>query len=314
MTRRILITGGNGFVGRNLAEALRQAGHEVLAPGRAELDLRDERAVRERLERDAVDTVIHAAGRVDGIAANIAAPEAFFVDNMLIGLGVVRAADAAGVPRLLNLSSSCVYPKGRERLAEEDLMTGPLEPTNEAYAIAKLAVGKLCEWVAHANPERIYRTILPCNLYGPHDKFHGDQAHLVAAILAKVAEAERTGAGEVVIWGDGTARREFMHVRDLCGAIEHLLPRLAELPPYLNVGVGHDHTINEYYAVAARAVGWSGEFRHDLDRPVGMRRKLLDVTKLHALGWQASIALEDGLRDTYAWYLEHGREPELVGR
>jgi GDP-L-fucose synthase len=299
----LLVTGGHGFVGRNLVARLRADGYQVLAPPRTQLDLRDQAAVERYLRAHRVGTVVHAAGRVGGIAANLADPVGFYAENALIGIAVVRAADAAGVRRLVNLSSSCVYPRDRERLREEDLLTGPLEPTNEGYALAKIAVGRLCEWIAERDQGRLYRTLLPCNLYGPFDHFEGQGAHLVAAVLAKTDAALRSGADTIEIWGDGQARREFMHVADLCDCIAHLLGRLEELPPRLNVGTGVDHTIDEYYEVAARVVGWRGRFVHDLSRPVGMRRKLLDTSRLAATGWTPRIDLEDGMRDTYHWLL-----------
>jgi GDP-L-fucose synthase len=301
---RALVTGGNGFVGRNLVRALRGRGVEVHAPSRAELDLRERAAVERYLRSHRIETVVHAAGKVGGIAANLADPAGFYVENTLVGLSVVGAADDAGVTRLLNLSSSCVYPRDRELLTEDDLLTGPLEPTNEGYALAKIAVGRLCEWISERADDRFYRTLFPCNLYGPHDHFEGEGAHLVAAVLTKTDRALRNGTAAIEIWGDGTARREFMHVRDLCDAVRHVLPLLESLPARVNVGPGVDHTIREYYEAAARVVGWSGTFVHDLARPVGMRRKLLDVSRLAATGWRAHIGLEEGLRDTYRWLVE----------
>lgn len=299
----VLVTGGGGFVGRNLVRALRDADLEVHAPLRSELDLRDRAAVERHLRARGIETVVHAAGKVGGIAANQADPVGFYTENALAGTAVVQAADAVGVTRLLNLSSSCVYPRDRELLSEDDLLTGPLEPTNEGYALAKLAVGKLCEWMSERADDRFYRTLFPCNLYGPHDHF-GATAHLVAAALAKADDAARRREPTIAIWGDGTARREFMHVADLCAAVLHVLPRLEAAPPRLNVGPGVDHTVNEYYEAAAATVGWDGAFVHDLDRPVGMRQKLLDVSRIRATGWQATVSLEEGLADTYGWYLE----------
>jgi GDP-L-fucose synthase len=304
---RVFVTGGTGFVGRNLVQHLWEQGYDVFAPPRRELDLRDQADVRDYLQAHRIETVVHAAGKVGGIAANMADPVAFYVENTLAGISVVRAADAAGVTRLLNLSSSCVYPKNRALLSEDDLMTGPLEPTNEGYALAKIAVGRLCEWISDHTPDRHYKTLLPCNLYGPYDHFDGEGAHLVAAALAKLEAALLSGAPAVEIWGDGTARREFMHVHDLCECIAYLLPRLPELSNRLNVGPGVDHTINEYYEIAARTVGWDGEFVHDLSRPVGMQRKLLDVSRLAAAGWSARIGIEQGIEDTYRWLVESRR-------
>lgn len=299
---RILVTGGRGFVGSNLVSALGQAGHDVLAPSHQELDLRDRAAVDAFLSGQAVECVVHAAGRVGGIAANIAAPTEFFVENMEIGMTLLQAAEVHGVKRLLNLSSSCVYPRDLPKLREEDLFTGPLEPTNEAYALAKISTGRLAEWIQARQPDFAWRTILPCNLYGPGDVFHGERSHLVSSILGKIDEALRTGADEIVIWGDGTVRREFMYIDDLTAAVLFLLPRLEELPPYLNVGTGKDYSVQEYYETAARVIGWEGDFSHDLTKPVGMKRKLLDVSRLNELGFTAGIDLEAGLRSTYDWF------------
>ncbi|HVW90146.1 MAG TPA: NAD-dependent epimerase/dehydratase family protein [Gaiellaceae bacterium] len=299
----VLVTGGGGFVGRNLVRALRDADVDVHAPLRADLDVRNRAAVERYLRTRGIETVVHAAGKVGGIAANQADPVGYYAENALAGIAVVQAADAAGVTRLLNLSSSCVYPRDRELLAEDDLLTGPLEPTNEGYALAKIAVGKLCEWVSERSDDRFYRTLYPCNLYGPHDHF-GATAHLVAAALAKTEDARALGAPTIEIWGDGTARREFMHAADLCAAVLHVLPRLEDVPARLNVGPGVDHSVNEYYEAAAATVGWHGRFVHDLDRPVGMQRKLLDVSRMRAIGWEARVTLADGLADTYRWLVE----------
>ena len=295
------MTGGRGFVGQNLVLALRARGRDVLAPARADLDLRDATSVARYCDHHGVGCIVHAAGRVGGIAANVREPVRFFVDNVLAGIGLLEGAAAAGVPELLNLSSSCAYPRDRELLAEDDILTGALEPTNEAYALAKISIGRLCTWLSNEQPDRLWRTALPCNLYGPHDRFD-DDAHLVASALRKLDGAVERGEREVEIWGDGRARREFMHVGDLCDAVCFLLARLADVPDTINVGVGEDHTIDEYYAAAADVVGYRGGFAHDLSRPVGMRRKLLDVARLRALGWSPRIGLAEGLADTYAWY------------
>jgi CDP-6-deoxy-D-xylo-4-hexulose-3-dehydrase len=308
----LVLTGGSGFVGRNLAAHLAAAGYDVHAPTRQELDLRNQRATERYLRAVGAATVVHAAGLVGGIAANVAAPVRFLTENLELGLSVVRACGAAGVTRLVNLSSSCVYPRDRERLAEADLLTGSLEPTNEGYALAKLVVARLCAYLSRGADARCYRTLLPCNLYGPHDSFDPERAHLLAAALVKVDRAAREGADTVEVWGDGQARREFMHVRDLCEGVVFVLERLESVPELLNVGPGVDHTVDEYYAAVARVVGWDGRLVHDLERPAGMRRKLLDVSRATALGWSARIPLEDGLRETYEWFREHRRRPRAA--
>ena len=304
---RLLITGARGMVGSNLVRGLSDA-HEVHAPGRDTFDLLDARSVQETVARIAPDLVVHAAGRVGGIAANAAANALFLYENTMMGLNLLEAARLAGVPRVLNLGSSCIYPKDREeRLQESDLHTGPLEPTNEGYAVAKIAVLKYAAMLRNDDPRCDYKTAIPCNLYGPGDHFEPPRSHMVPSAIRKVDDARRNGSGEVEIWGDGTARREFMYVGDLVDFVAHAIDRWDTLPPLVNVGLGHDHTINEYYAAIADVVGWDGEFVHDTSKLVGMKRKLLSVDLASEWGWKAPTSLADGLRLTYEHYLEMAR-------
>jgi GDP-L-fucose synthase len=304
---RLLITGARGMVGSNLVRGLSDA-HEVHAPGRDTFDLLDARSVQETVARIAPDLVVHAAGRVGGIAANAAANALFLYENTMMGLNLLEAARLAGVPRVLNLGSSCIYPKDREeQLQESDLHTGPLEPTNEGYAVAKIAVLKYAAMLRNDDPRCDYKTAIPCNLYGPGDHFEPPRSHMVPSAIRKVDDARRNGSGEVEIWGDGTARREFMYVGDLVDFVAHAIERWDTLPPLVNVGLGHDYTINEYYAEIADVVGWDGEFVHDTSKLVGMKRKLLSVDLASEWGWKAPTSLADGLRLTYEHYLEMAR-------
>jgi GDP-L-fucose synthase len=304
---RLLITGGRGMVGSNLVRGL-SADHEVEAPRRDSLDLLDAGSVADAVRRAAPDMVIHAAGRVGGIAANAAANALFLYENTTMGLNVLEAARTAGVPRVLNLGSSCIYPKDREEtLAETDLHTGPLEPTNEGYAVAKIAVLKYAEMLRNDDPLCDYKTAIPCNLYGPGDHFEPPRSHMVPSAIRKIDDARREGQDQVEIWGDGTARREFMYVGDLVDFVAQALQRWETLPVLVNVGLGHDYTINEYYREIADVVGWGGEFVHDTSRLVGMKRKLLSVDLAREWGWQAPTSLADGLRQTYEHYLEMAR-------
>jgi GDP-L-fucose synthase len=304
---RLLITGARGMVGSNLVRGLSDA-HEVAAPGRDEFDLLDARSVQETVTRIAPDLIVHAAGRVGGIAANAAANALFLYENTMMGLNLLEAARLAGVPRVLNLGSSCIYPKDREeQLEESDLHTGPLEPTNEGYAVAKIAVLKYAAMLRNDDPRCDYKTAIPCNLYGPGDHFEPPRSHMVPSAIRKVDDARRSGAGEVEIWGDGTARREFMYVGDLVDFVASAVERWDTLPPLVNVGLGHDYTINEYYAEIADVVGWDGEFVHDTSKLVGMKRKLLSVDLATQWGWKAPTSLADGLRLTYEHYLEMAR-------
>jgi GDP-L-fucose synthase len=302
---RLLITGGNGMVGRNLREHPAIAGWEVLAPGRDALDLTDARAVQDWFAQNRPDAVIHAAGVVGGIQANMARPVEFLTVNAAIGQNIILAARGAGVRRFLNLASTCMYPRGMDTpLSEDMILTGELEPTNEGYAIAKILATRLCQYIRREDPALHYKTLIPCNLYGRHDKFDPAHSHLVPAVIHKLHEARRTGAETVEIWGDGTARREFLYAGDLAAATLRALDDIDNLPDLMNVGLGHDHSINEYYEAAARVVGWKGRFMHDVSRPVGMKRKLSDVARLRAWGWQAATSLEDGLTQTYEFYRE----------
>jgi len=302
---KVFLTGGRGMVGRAIQGHAGAAAHRIVAPASADLDLTDRPATMAALAAERPDFVIHAAGRVGGIQANIAHPAAYLAENMDMGFNVVLGARAAGVARLINLGSSCMYPHDAPNpLREESLGKGDLEPTNEGYGLAKLAVARLCAFVAREQPELVYRTLIPCNLYGLHDKFDPEVSHLVPAIIRKIHQAKARGAATVEIWGDGTARREFMFAGDLADAVWHAVVRIDELPDCLNIGLGHDHTINDYYAEAARVIGWEGRFVHDFSRPVGMRQKLLAVERQEALGWAPGTTLRDGLAQTYAHFLE----------
>ncbi|TSP12404.1 GDP-L-fucose synthase family protein [Cupriavidus campinensis] len=300
----ILITGGTGMVGRNLLDLAKARQIDVVAPSSRELDLRNFDAVRGFLRELQPACVVHAAGRVGGIQANIREPVAFLVENWDMGRNLLMAAREAGVQRVMNLGSSCMYPRNSPNaLREEEVLTGQLEPTNEGYAIAKCAVARLCDYINRESPECHYKTLIPCNLYGKYDKFDPQHSHLVPAIIHKVHEAKTSGRQEVDIWGDGKARREFLYATDLADAILVLAERFDELPGLLNIGLGRDYEVNEYYQAAAEVVGYSGRFVHDLSKPVGMSRKLVDIGRATELGWVAKTSLVDGLRATYDYYL-----------
>jgi GDP-L-fucose synthase len=300
---RVLVTGGSGMVGRALLRNAELRRHELLAPGRSELDLRDGTAVEAYVREHAPDLVVHAAGKVGGIAANLQDPVGFLVENLDIGRSVLLAARAARVPRLLNLASSCVYPRDAPNpLREDSILVGQLEPTNEGYALAKAVALRLGQYLRKADPSLDYKTLIPCNLYGPHDKFDALNAHLVPALIRRMHEAKIAGAPTVTMWGDGTARREFMFVDDLAACVARAVDRFDTLPDLMNVGLGHDHSIAEYYGAVAACVGYEGRFEKDLTKPVGMRQKVVDTTRQTAWGWKPATALADGLRATYTYF------------
>lgn len=303
---RIFLTGGRGLVGRSLFDGLRAAGYDVFAPPRSEVDLQDRKQIQAAFESYSPDLVIHAAGKVGGIQANIDAPVEFLYENMVLGMNVISASADAGIPRLLNLGSSCMYPREAPNpLVEDEILTGRLEPTNEGYAIAKIAAAKLAEYVSRERGLH-YSTLIPCNLYGPHDKF-GAGAHMIPAAIAKVHDAMAAGSDEVEIWGDGTARREFMYAGDLADFIVHLLQSPDQIPELVNVGVGSDLSINEYYEAVAGVLGYEGGFRHDLDKPAGMPQKLVDVNRMKATGWSPRTSLQDGISLTYSHFVKAER-------
>jgi GDP-L-fucose synthase len=301
---RIYIAGHTGLVGSALVRACRARGLDnlVLRTSR-EVDLRDRSAVDVLFAEERPAVVIVAAAKVGGILANSERPAEFLYDNLLIASHVIDAAQRSGVRRLLFLGSSCIYPKlAPQPIREESLLEGALEPTNEWYAVAKIAGLKLC-----AAYRRQYGfdaiAVMPTNLYGPGDNFDLRNSHVLPALIRKFHEAKQAGAGCVEIWGSGEPRREFLHADDLADACLHLLDHYeGELP--INVGTGMDLSIRELAALIAAVVGFEGELVFDRTKPDGTPRKLLDVSRLSALGWSSRIALEDGIRETYRWYCE----------
>jgi GDP-L-fucose synthase len=312
---KIYVAGHAGMVGSAIRRRLRQEGsHEIVTRSRAELDLTDQAAVRIFLEAQRPDQVYLAAARVGGIYANNTFPADFIYENLMIEANVIEAAHRAGVQKLLFLGSSCIYPRmAGQPMRENALLTGQLEPTNEPYAIAKIAGIKLCESYNRQHG-RDYRSVMPTNLYGPGDNFHPDNAHVIPALMRRLYEAVESGASEVAIWGSGRPRREFLHVDDMAAAsvfvmnLDEATYRANTEPmlSHINVGTGTDCTIRELAETLARVTGFKGSLRFDAGKPDGTPRKLLDVSRLEALGWRASIPLEDGLRSTYAWFLANG--------
>nr|WP_321482399.1 GDP-L-fucose synthase [uncultured Cohaesibacter sp.] len=305
MTKKtLLLTGGSGMVGRNILEHPAASDWTILAPGSKELDLTDARAVDAYLAAHIPDLVIHAAGQVGGIQANMAHPVAFLERNMAIGRNIIMAAHKAGVRSFLNLASTCMYPRAAENPLREDMiLMGELEPTNEGYALAKIMATRLCQYIRREDASANYKTIIPCNLFGRHDKFDPKHSHLLPAIIHKVHMAKENGEATVEIWGDGTARREFMYAGDLADAVMKAAADIEALPELMNCGLGHDHEINTYYQSVADVIGWEGDFTHDLSRPVGMKQKLCATDRQTDWGWSASTALVDGIRATYEFYL-----------
>lgn len=292
------------MVGSSIYRRLQDT-HEVSGPPRSVVDLRDRRAVHAWLQQLHPDIVIHAAGKVGGIEANRRDNAGFLAANLEMGMNVVQVARETGVRRLLNIASSCVYPYTVDSpFKERQLFHGPVEPTNEGYAVAKLAVMKLCELITKDEVDANYVTAIPCNLYGPGDDFDPLRSHMVPGAIRKVVEATESGTDTVEIWGDGRARREFMFVDDLSDFVRVALDRWESVPAVLNVGTGEDFTIDEYYETIADVVGFRGSFFHDPTRPTGVRQKLLDCQRVHEWGWSAETDLKRGLASTLAFFKE----------
>lgn len=303
---KILLTGATGLVGHNILEHKSCKLHTMLVPSHKELDLCDRRMVHEYLQKEQPDLVIHAAGIVGSIAANIGAPVKFLVDNMDMGRNVIYEARNVGIKKLMNLGSSCMYPRDSEKpLTEDMILKGELEPTNEGYALAKCMCTRLCEYIHREDEEFLYKTLIPCNLYGRWDKFTGENAHMVPAVIHKLYSAKVNNIDEVSIWGDGTARREFMYAGDLADCVWQAVDNFDALPDLMNVGLGYDYMVDEYYTTIAKVVGYNGKFTHDITKPAGMKRKLTDINKQLKFGWKAEHTLEQGVRETFEFYLQH---------
>ena len=300
---RVLITGASGMVGRNLTESPFASKHTLLIPSSVELNLRDYSHTISYMIDNKPDLIIHAAGRVGGIQANIAEPVSFLVENLDIGRNVVLAACEAGVQKLINLASSCIYPcNGVNPLKEEMVLSGKLEPTNEGYALAKIMTARLCQYLSTENSDLQFKTLIPCNLYGLYDKFEFQNSHMVPAVIHKLYQAKLNKIDVVDIWGDGTAKREFMFASDAADCIWRAAENIETFPNMMNIGLGYDLTINEYYTAIAETVGYKGTFKHDLSKPVGMKQKLLDTTLVNTWGWKSRVSLCEGLNQTFKFY------------
>jgi len=313
---RIYVAGHRGLVGNAIVRRLRAAGHTgLILHTRAELDLTDERATHAFFEAERPEFVFLAAAKVGGIVANNTYPAEFIRDNLAIQTNVIHSAWRAGVQRLLFLGSSCIYPKlAPQPMRERDLLTGPLEPTNRPYALAKIAGVEMC-WSYNRQYGTKYLAAMPTNLYGPGDNYHPTDSHVIPALLRKFHEAKAAGAPQVTVWGTGTPRREFLFSDDMADACVFLMnlpdARYEALlgsdetatgrfePPLVNIGVGEDLTIAELAALVAKVVGYAGTITYDTSKPDGTPRKLMDVGLLRAAGWQARTKLEDGLRVAY---------------
>ena len=314
MTKRIFVAGHKGMVGSALVRQLSQdPNNEIVTRTRAELDLTHQQGVADFFFSAKIDEVYLGAAKVGGIYANNTYPAEFIYDNLMVECNVVHQAWKAGVQKLLFLGSSCIYPRlAAQPIVESELMQGSLEPTNEPYALAKIAGIKLCESYDRQYGTD-YRSVMPTNLYGPGDNYHPENSHVIPALLRRFHEAKLSGADTITIWGTGRALREFLHVDDMARASIHVMnlpleqykavtdPRLT----HINVGSGVDCSIAELVSTIGAVTGFAGKIEYDTSKPDGAPRKLMDNSKLTNLGWQPQISLKDGLRDAYQWYVDH---------
>lgn len=314
LNQHIYVAGHRGMVGSAIVRQLQAKGYKnIITATHAELDLCNQAAVQQFFKEHEIDQVYLAAAKVGGIHANNTYPAHFIYQNLMIEANVIHAAHSHDVQRLMFLGSSCIYPKfAQQPMAESELLKGELEATNEPYAIAKIAGIKLCESY-NRQFDRDYRSVMPTNLYGPHDNFHPENSHVIPGLLRRFHEAVQEHAETVTIWGSGTPMREFLHVDDMAAASIHVMELDTEtfkantqpMLSHINVGTGVDCTIRELAETVAKVTGFQGRLEFDATKPDGTPRKLMDVERLADLGWKASISLEDGLRDAYQWYLNN---------
>lgn len=302
---KIYVAGHKGLVGSSIVRQLEKDGYtNIIVRTHEELELLDPRAVHDFFEKERPTYVFLAAARVGGILANNMYPADFIRENLAVQVNVLHEAYAAGVKKLLFLGSSCIYPKlAPQPIKEEYLMSGPLEETNSAYAVAKIAGIEMCQ-AYHRQYGCNFISVMPTNLYGPHDNFSPERAHVLPALLRRFHEAKISGTKEVIVWGSGKPRREFLHVDDMANACVHLMKTYDD-PSIVNIGTGEDISIKELAELVAKVVGYTGDIVWDASKPDGTPRKLLDVSKIHGLGWRHSIPLPEGLALTYKWFLEN---------
>jgi GDP-L-fucose synthase len=302
---KILLTGSSGMVGRNLLEHPSISNFQILTPSSSELDLRDFINLEKYLNKNKPELIIHAAGKVGGIQANILNPVNFFLENFDMGRNIVWASRKANIKKLINLASSCIYPVNSvSPLKEEFILKGELESTNEGYALAKITTLRLCEYINRENQNFNYKSLIPCNLFGLYDNFDPSESHLIPGIIHKVHQAKERKEKIVEIWGNGLARREFMSANDFADALMKAITSFDSLPKIMNIGLGFDYTVNEYYQIAAKVIGFNGNFTYNLKKPVGVERKLLSIDKQKIWGWHAKSDLLNSIEMTYKYYLK----------
>jgi len=293
------------MVGSNIIDHEYSTKYKILSPSSSDLNLLNYQNTENYIAFNKPEFVIHAAGIVGGIEANMSYPVKFLFNNMQMGLNILMASKTKKIKKFINLGSSCMYPKNVENPIPEDLiLKGELEPTNEGYAIAKSASSRLCEYITREDSSYLYKTIIPCNLYGKYDNFNYDSSHMIPGVIKRIHDAKNNNSEFVDIWGDGLARREFMYAADLADFIYYAVENFNKMPQNINVGLGFDYKIIEYYKIIADIIGYRGKFNHDMSKPIGMKKKLIDIKKLNKFGWSHQTSLESGIKKTYDYFLD----------
>jgi len=302
--KKIFLTGGTGMIGRSVLNNTNKSNYQFLVPDRSVCDLEDFEQIKKVLKDFKPDLIIHSAGKVGGIKENMSNSLNFLLKNLEIGKNLILAAKENQVKNLINLACSCIYPSNINTILEEEMvLKGEFEKTNEGFALAKIISLKLCEYISKENKSYNYKTLIPCNIYGHHDNFDLNSSHLIPAIINKIHKAKKYNESTVEIWGDGRARREFMYVDDLTDAIFFIIKNFEKVPSCLNIGVGIDYSINDYYQVIAREFGYNGKFSHDLSMPTGVHQKLLSNKKFKNIGWSPKFSINEGIKKTLNFYI-----------
>ena len=304
MKKIILLTGGSGMVGSNIINHNFSQNYKILSPTSSNLNLLNYKDIEDYIAFNKPELIIHTAGIVGGIKANINYPVKFLVNNMQMGLNILMASKTQKIKKFINLSSSCMYPRNAKNpLSEDLLLKGELEPTNEGYALAKVTSTRLCEYITKEDSSFLYKTVIPCNLYGKYDDFNYESSHMIPGVIRKIYDAKNKNLEFVNIWGDGLARREFMYAADIADFIYYAVENFVKMPQNINVGLGLDYSIIEYYKIIADVIGYKGKFNHDMSKPTGMKKKLIDIKRLNKFGWSHRTSLELGIKKTYDYFL-----------
>lgn len=297
------------MIGSNIVNNELANNYEILFPTSKELNLLDYKKIFDYLKLNKPEIIVHAAGIVGGIEANIKYPVKFLVENFQMGFNILMASKNQNIKKFINLGSSCMYPKDSKNPISEDLiLNGALEPTNEAYALSKIACAKLCEYISSQDNSFLYKTVIPCNLFGKYDNFNSESSHMIPGVIRRIFEAKIEGNKTVEIWGDGSVRREFMYAGDFANFIFYAIENFIKMPQNINVGIGKDYSIIEYYNIIADVIGFKGTYKYNFSKPTGMKQKLVDNKKLKEFGWTNKTSLKEGIKSSFDHFIKTNKK------